>query len=253
MKLAILIVGEYRSFAHCRKTMLFLDQNNIDKDIYINTWNVTNTRNPKTWENGGTIAELIPPIYKNISIQEINKDIGIYTTQISIIDKINNGFPNLVNGWIYGFELIQKSKIHYDYVLVLRPDLFFENSEISNSYFKSYRPFENYTKGVGFRPPYKKNYLDDTIFFSTYENMEKILSYRLIDSIKLNYYETVKFLNNEWHEFWYDYIVNENKLCLLPLPIDTKTVIARYPIIESSTFDDMWKQYWDYWDPIHTN
>lgn len=249
MKLAILIVGEYRSFSHCRKTMLFLDQSEIDKDIYISTWNQTNTINSKKWENSKSVN--VDPIYREVTLDEIYNDINIPIKGVAVNIPKKTKISPIVNGWILGFNLVKNSSIHYDYVLVLRPDLFFENNNLVNSYFKSYRPFENYKMSFGVNFSHKKNYLDDTIFFSSFDNIEKILdNQNLTEYLNLKYYGTSMHLNNEWHEFWYDYIVNKNQLSLRPLPMDTQNVIYRYPLIENPDFKTLKIKYWNYWNNL---
>jgi hypothetical protein len=241
MKLAILIVGEYRTFPNCVKSMTFLDQPNIDKDIYFSTWNKTNTIDPKLPGVFHPINVFNTPIYRDVSLDEIQEVIGIPVTQISLHPYEISPFPPMVDGWLLGFDLIRKSPVYYSHVLVIRPDLFFNNSQFLVN------EFNNYIHSFGFFREISEEeneLLTDTTMFSTYENMEKILSYRLKEYMKNLWIPGTTNPSTEWHNLWYNYIVRENNLSLTTLPMTGSNVINRFSTNGSNDYHRIWEKYW---------
>lgn len=243
MKLAILIVGEYRTFPNCRNSMIFLDQTNIDRDIYFSTWDKTNTIDSKPI--GLTQQNFIPfntPVYRDVLIDEIERDLKIPAKQIVLHSYECTPFPPMVDGWILGFDLIRNSDTHYSHVLVIRPDLFFKNSHLLVD------TFNDYIHSFGFYnhiPDHKDKRLTDTTLFSTYENMEKILSYRLKEYIKNLWISGTTNPSTEWHNLWYNYIVRENNLSLTTLPMTGMNVINRFSTNGANDFHTIWENYWN--------
>ena len=241
VKIAILIVGEYRTFAKCRKTMFFLDQKDIDKDIYISTWNVTNTINPISLNN--TKFKNYTPVYREVSKEEIINDIRVPAT-ISINTPIKNGIPPIINGWNLGINLIKKSNIHYDYVLMYRPDTYFNNNNNGQNWLNSKILVNNlgdYKFSIGVRMPMTSGveHLCDQLYFSTYENMEKILGDRFY-SYFIEYGQT-----ELWHILLYNYIVRHLKLKIKQPPLgSTQYVIAREPMSDEDTYDIVESRWW---------
>jgi len=247
-KLAVLIVGEYRTFKYCRKTMTFLDQKNLNIDVYFSTWDKTNIVNDK-----------YNPVYREVTVKQIEEDIGIPNASIHIHQANPNSFIPMIDGWILGFDLVRNSNIKYDYILVLRPDLFFKES--IDLFFKElhwrYWPFNifkistlsQYKDGVGVRTFAKTiigKSVDDAIFFSTYDNLNKLLSKNIVDYIKNNS-NGEHITAPEMHHMWYDYITNYSNLKIYELPIRRECLIARYPMAENLTFTDVeliWENAW---------
>lgn len=239
-KVAVLIVGEYRTFPNCRKTMLFLNQPELDIDVYVSTWDQTNTLNPE-------VSTLTPtaPIYQPVTKEQIEKDIGIpITCAIHKREEISAILP-IIRGWLLGFDLLRKSSKQYDYVLLLRPDTFFENV---NDKFNSYltpNHFKKYKTRIGVRPTPDLDggtgALPDNLFFSTYDNLDKFFT-KLFDYWELNGTTHRRM----WHEMLYTYVTEELKLSFMPPPITAQYVIARYPINENTTFNEA-EQLWRKW------
>jgi hypothetical protein len=231
-KIAILIVGEYRTFANCRKSMQFLDQTNIDADIYVSTWDITNTLNPE-------IRTLVPknPVYIPVTKDQIECDIGISITCAIHTRQEISAIPPIIRGWLLGFDLLKKSSVSYDYVLVLRPDLFFENTKSSNSILKP-RQFKKYKNSIGIRYSEATDMADD-LFFSSYENVNKFFS-KLMEYWELNGVTR----KNSWHTMLYYFITEELRLTAITPPFTAEYVIARYPITPTTTFDQAWEQWW---------
>ena len=234
-KIAILIVGEYRTFADCRKSMLFLDQSNINADVYVSTWDVTNTLNPE-------IRTLVPktPVYIPITKEQIEKDIGIPVTCVIHTRQEISAIPPIIRGWLLGFDLLKKSSVLYDYVLVLRPDLFFENIKMSNSILQP-KQFKKYKNSIGLRYSENKD-LGDDLFFSTYENINKFFS-KLLEYWELNGVTH----KNHWHVMLYFFVTEELQLTAIAPPFTAEYVIARYPTTPTTTFDEAWEQWWRWW------
>jgi hypothetical protein len=240
MKLAILIVGEYRSFSKCRKTMLFLDQD-LDKDIYLSTWNITNIINPISFNNPK--FKTYEPVYREVTKEEIMKDIGLPAT-IALHTPIRNSIPSIINGWILGFDLIKKSNIYYDYVLMFRPDTFFNNNSQGQFWMNSKLEvdrFNDYRSSIGVRPPGRDNALCDQLYFSSYENIEMILSDKFIP------YFRDHITQLSWHQILYNYIVKHLKLTINSPPFTSvQYCIAREPMSDADTYntvDDRWWQW----------
>jgi len=235
VKIAILIVGEYRTFAQCRRTMLFLDEPGID--IYVSTWDKTNTVNPVVMPRPQPEPNYIP-----VTIEQIRKDIGIdNVTCVTHKQPEFSIFPNIIESWTKGFDVLKQSGKSYDYVLMMRPDLFFQD----DSHFLT-NTFKNYTNTVGvLSPPDNKLILDDTVYFSTFSNIEKIMS-----NIKSRYKVLLELRGAfQWHHFLHEFITQDLGLSTLPLPIgnDNKAaenVIGRFPIDENTTFKSAFDQFW---------
>ena len=230
-RVAILIVGEYRTFADCRKSMLFLDQSNINADVYFSTWDITNTLNPIP----GTYA-MPSPVYIPVTKTQIETDIGVsITCAIHSREEINE-VPFILRGWLLGFKLIKNSSIKYDYVLVLRPDIFFENTEKFNSYLLPDQ-FEKYKNSIGIR--HNNNETSDDLFFSTYDNLDRFFSNFM------KYWELNGITHKRhWHPMLYCYITEYLNLTTIKPPITGNYVIARFPTTSHTTYKDAEQQWW---------
>ena len=228
MKVAILIVGEYRTFEFCRKTMKFLDQTNLEKDIYFSTWNITATENPlyiketHTWTN----------TTRKVTTQEIQNVLGV-PAKIKIHD-YDTVCPArklaFTLGWRLGFQMIEESQQLYDYVYVLRPDLFFKGQSIFKT--DEFKKFEDQIGVSDHITP--QGHVDDTSFFSTYKNIEKILDNKLLD------------LDPEsgiWHKTFADHIKAKNlKFDIIPM-VDTTNLIGRFPMTNKTKFPTVQKNF----------
>lgn len=187
-KIAILISGEYRKFDITRKTMNFLDD--IDVDVYISTWDKTIYSSPKI----GLYVE------EDITFDRIIKDIN--RPAIIRIDD-HNLFNNyrynskMIYKWKTGLQLIKSSKIAYDNVLVLRPDLFF-----NNHFPVSLSMLEQYTDNIGFAWATANDVrkMPDLLFTSSLKNIET-----LINSISIEKWNTDK--EHDWHIWWYNHVI----------------------------------------------
>ena len=233
IKIAVLIVGEYRTFPYCYKTMYFLHQpenTGIDVDLYISTWSRTRTTNPPINCGGGVD---ITPNYIDVTEDDIRNVI----TRDAVIKvhpylENNHTFQLMHHGWYLGFKLIEDSGNIYDYVYVMRPDLFYRQP----SFFMN--PFDtNYDNSIGVITPNSADNLSDCEFFSTYDNIKRLLS---SDIFELD--STI----GEIHQIWYEYVINKGlHLTTLPFEIKDPSNIGRFPMNDNSTWDEVSQRYWD--------
>lgn len=121
MKIAVLISGEYREFPIAHKFWTFLSW--PDVDCYFATWKYSfatqadiSIESPK---------ELITPdqIHNYIKVVDFDISERVVTDQ-----KYYTGWA-MINRWNTAISLMQKSGIHYDRVILIRPDLALEYEE----------------------------------------------------------------------------------------------------------------------------
>lgn len=185
MRVAILISGEYRTFGICRKTMKFLDDPRAD--IYVSTWNRTFYKNKKL--NLDKVEE--------VNRLRVEADLGrkavIRIDPYHIFGNSLKYNSNMIFRWKAGFELIKQSRIKYDYVLVVRPDLFFNTTWPLD--LDSISQFDD-TLGLAWVTHPSK--LNDVLFASSYETMSKLFNDL-----------TVETWNNssegDWHVWWHEF------------------------------------------------
>ena len=213
--------------------MYFLHQpenTGIDVDLYISTWSRTRTTNPPINCGGGVD---ITPNYIDVTEDDIRNVI----TRDAVIKvhpylENNHTFQLMHHGWYLGFKLIEDSGNIYDYVYVMRPDLFYRQP----SFFMN--PFDtNYDNSIGVITPNSADNLSDCEFFSTYDNIKRLLS---SDIFELD--STI----GEIHQIWYEYVINKGlHLTTLPFEIKDPSNIGRFPMNDNSTWDEVSQRYWD--------
>ncbi len=186
-KLAVLISGEYRKFDVTRKTMAFLD--NIDIDVYFSTWDKTVYSSPKI----NLLKE------ETITEERILQDLG--RPAIIKIDK-HDSFTEkkynskMINRWKTGFNLIENSGIKYEYVAIIRPDIFFTTSPTPE-----FINLERYENSIGFAwaTSLDKCLLPDVLFVSKFNNIKKLMS-------ALSSMAWTVDSENDWHKWWYKFV-----------------------------------------------
>jgi hypothetical protein len=187
MKIAILISGEYRTFGICRKTMPFLDDPRAD--IYVSTWNKTIYDVPKI---GMHVAE---DVTEDLIKAHLNKDAVIDIQPIGDFKEVRYS-DKMIYHWKNGLELIKKSGIEYDYVMFLRPDLYFTGrNNFSFNYLEKYK--DVLAAGWYFEP--NRPFLNDIILLSSYETMCKVFN-----SLTIETWTTAA--NDDWHTWWFRYV-----------------------------------------------
>jgi len=228
MKLAILISGEYRKFDVSRKTMLFLDNPNVD--IYVCTWDKTIYSSKKI------------DFYKEYDVNEeiILRDLGRYANiKIDKHDSIKETKYNckMINRWLNGFEMIKNSGIEYDYILIMRTDLYFQFISIPN--FESLEKYDNGI-GVAWATSLHLGKLGDILFISSYENIAKLFNKLTIDSWSTD-------TEDDWHIWWYKFVYNLFPNIINSSEFDHLT-FCRYWATNENTFNEIVKIYHDWRD-----
>jgi len=184
MKIAVLISGEYRKFNICRSSMKFLDDSNVD--VYVSTWDKTNYNIPKIKKhyNENITFEII----KN----DLNRDAIIKIDTLDILSTLPNKHSvPMIYRWKRGIEMIKKSEIDYDYIIITRTDLFFNISKIIESI--DFHQFNN-TLGSAWS---HTGFLNDLFLISNYKKMEE-----LIEKISIDEWVDI---NEQWHYWWWKY------------------------------------------------
>lgn len=235
MKIAVLLVGEYRTFPYCRKTMQFLDQssnNEMEIDVYFHTWETTKLHNPPIGRH------LNPnPIRSSRTVTEdeirelLNRPAVV---KVSPVPDDRDGFLIMRKGWLLGFELIKNSGVEYDYVYVIRPDLFFRKEAAYLTGITSAK----YKNAVGFLPQNRNcDIIADCDFFSTYENIKKIIT----DDVLL-----LDQANNGIHHVWFEYVKSKGlNITSLPFIVKEPHCIARFPMNDKTVWREAERNYWN--------
>lgn len=186
MRIAILISGEYRTFKHCRRTMNFLDDPRAD--IYVSTWDSSSYVSPKINLNVNEV----------VIKQHIQADLGKKATILiepqSLVEEVKYS-TKMMHRWKAGIKLIQDSNKRYDYVIVMRPDLFFHGPINLNNLLKY-----NLSLGVAWATEeYVANKkLQDVLFVSSYDNICKLVGALDID-------EWINGPEGDWHTWWHNH------------------------------------------------
>lgn len=239
MKLAILIVGEYRTFDECRPTMTFLDQPstpNLQIDVYFSTWEWTTTVNPNAF-NDPTFNPYKRKITKEHILKTLNRPATVVIHDIQDYYKNYSITSIMTYGWSLGLGIIRKSNIKYDVVYVYRPDLFYQYPVR----FTKDNLLPYCTNRIGIATPPLKHITgmisSDVGFISSFDSINTILD--LGNTLK--YYQQSEIL--PWHTYFYEYLTYHN---LTVCYFDLVTVeIGRFPEIE---YDQ--EPYWE-WDSVH--
>lgn len=182
MKIAVLVSGEYRFFNQCRKTMRFLDDPRVD--IYVSTWDKTIIQQPLI------DLKIVDDITKQVIYDDVGRSCSIVIDRRDhFVEKKYNS--KMVFRWKRGLELIKNSGIEYDYMLVTRPDLFYNLDDPENATLD--RILSAGDEQFGWYSDQHK--LQDHVFFSTFEKMKLLLDGFSID-------DWVNSRETDWHAWW---------------------------------------------------
>lgn len=188
-KIAVLISGEYRTFGMCRKTMPFLDDPRVD--IYFSTWNKTRYFVPKI----AYIRE------EEVTLQRIQTALDrTAIIDIEPFDLIKETRYNskMIHRWKRGLDLINQSGNRYDYIMITRPDIFF-----NNQYPAILHDVEKYKNSLGicWSQSLHLGRMTDVIMLSSTEIINKVF-----DPLKISVWETAK--EADWHKWWYNHVMS---------------------------------------------
>jgi len=238
-KIAVIISGEYRTFTMCRTTMAFLDD--LDNDIYVSTWDVSEMKSPL----------LQIDITEQITTDKINKDLNrsaaIEIESLSEFkDKVNTiiNIRKMAHRWERGLKLVKESGVQYDFILIVRPDMFFDNNifrrrlnEAATEWNKEV-VYCDYGPGVG-----GVINLNDFIILSTPEILYDIIDETLgVDYVRDC--DAVGGLN--WHDWWYKRITNKG-YHIERIPRDVSCYTLGRPIPTTVYNWQMALKYFDMW------
>jgi len=241
MKIAILISGEYRTFAICRQTMTFLDD--LDNDVYFCTWNMYRTKNLYlNIEYNEVITEERIRIDLNRNAEKIIiLDIDDFNSSASnpIIAKI--GQRPMIKSWFTGLQLIKDSGKKYDYILVLRPDLFFNISTEKLNQIAHNLKANTFYCGHSPNPYDNKINLNDWCFFT-----EPDILFNLIHENFGNDYVNKCFLEGgvNFHTYFYDYVSNICNIDFLPPVLENFIICRPQPNIMTWELANLYYKTW---------
>lgn len=202
--------------------MTFLDDPRVD--IYFSTWDKSIVHNDR----------LNLHIEDDITEEKVRQDLGLPAT---VLVEQSSGFvekrynSKMIHRWLKGFELIKNSGKEYDYVMVLRPDLFFNTdfhpvinldklSEIEDKLLMTWVGIDIHTRG----------FLQDQMFISSYKKADELFS-------RLTIAEWENAVEGDWHKWWYSFcypIFREIK------NLDCHFTFGRALITSNHTFSDVW-------------
>lgn len=163
MKTAILISGELRTFSICRPTMTFLDDPNAE--IYVSTWDRSIVKNERI------NLFINDEVSEDNILKILNRPATIMVEPLSCIEekKYNS---KIIHRWLAGFQMILDSKQDYDYVLVTRPDLYFNHTHpcmftLDSLILDGDKQFAWYEEG---------HKLQDNLFFAKFSTMKELFA-----------------------------------------------------------------------------
>lgn len=195
MKTAVLVYGEYREFDNVVDSWKILDRLNCD--FYFSTWNKSKQNNNKLGikREFDVTPDMILKYYPDAVIDILNKE------SISELDDMWGNGVKIYHHWKNCLKLLKDSKKKYDFILIIRPDLFLT---LNKNY--TLFPIKLLSK------IYKKNSLfvggdivtntmvSDVFIFGSYDVLEKLLN----DSNDFGgdiHYELFNYINNSKIEF----------------------------------------------------
>lgn len=241
MKIAILFTGELRSFAHTRPLYTFLDQTDLDIDVYVNTWLINPLSN--TIRKGVINTE--PVEVMTVTPEYIHGILGRPATvqildpaQVTMID------PHPVTSWVTGLELVEKSGIHYDFIWVMRPDLCFsQDPRLIPEQIPKFAGSNlvGITQAREAHQRHSEKFFPDFSIFGSRETIKKIISSELIELCKQ---ENVP--RAVWHRILWTHIQNCGLVAAKDPILPHGAVPARWPIQDPLTWDQA-KTTWFEW------
>ena len=202
--------------------MPFLDDERVD--VYVSTWNKSIVKNER----------LNLDINNTITEDGVRNDLKIPAT---ILIEPEECFTSrryndkMIHRWLTGFSIIKNSGIEYDYVLVMRPDLYFDVEHpcqfTLDSILKESEIFNVawFVDGI---------MLQDNMFSMTYSKMLQISDALAVGG---GCAWSAQDTEGDWHTWWTGFI-KQNFTSIERLGGDAPFVFARSIIKDAMSFDD---------------
>lgn len=224
MRLAVVYAGEYRTFEYCRPTHSFLDQYDLDVEVYFVTWDRTKEVNPHPVP--ASVFGDSPVTIERI-LQALGRPASVHIHDPAICTRKDGNWA-MRTMWSLARTAVQQSGRNYDHVLMLRPDLYFQQpAQIVPELIASGRT-------LAVRKVPVNGSLEDTVFFLRSSDYLELFSDLFVDQ-----------LSKEWHESWYQYVI-EQKFQLATLPLDNfNCIINRFPASHSETWQDVFEKFYE--------
>jgi len=219
MKTAVLVYGEYREFDNVVHSWKILDRLNCD--FYFSTWNKSKQNNNKLGikREFDVTPDMILKHYPDAVIDILNKE------DITELDDMWGNSVKIYYHWKNCLKLLKDSKKKYDFIVIIRPDLFLT---LNKNY--TLFPVKLLSK------IYKKNSLfmggdiitntmvDDVFIIGSYDVLEKLIN------------SSNDFIP-DIHMALFDY-VNSSKIEFIHRDIFIKTDIVRPNVFYNTITDD---------------
>lgn len=212
-RIAVLISGEYRTFDLCRKTMNFLNADDVD--VYVSTWDTSAIKNKRLHLN---IVEAVTEERIKNALGNVQAKAILVEPLASFNDEGKKYNSKMIHRWVTGLELIKQSGIEYDYVLVVRPDLYFR-ADLTPTNLSAVLPstLDKDCLYTGWSPNANEDKrLGDVHFLTTMQNM-----FRLLDENTSTAWNTDS--EGDWHIWWYSYAKSK-----MPTVIQTIDVMQHF-------------------------
>jgi len=188
MKIAVIISGEYRTFSVARKSMKFLDNPNVD--IYFSTWDRS------LFYNKRARLQVSDPVTESQIRSVIGRDATMIVEPSNLITERKYN-TKMIYRWLRGFELVEQSGKEYDFVIVTRPDIIFDNTHPCN--LDNILEYKNLL-GMGWFSQTWVGKLSDIIFIASFRNMKLLMNALTID-------DWISSPEHDWHIWWYNHVM----------------------------------------------
>ena len=219
MKTAVLVYGEYREFDNVVHSWKILDRLNCD--FYFSTWNKSKQNNNKLKikREFDVTPDMILKYYPDAVVDIINQK------DIPELDDMWGNSVKIYYHWKNCLKLLKDSKKEYDFILIIRPDLFLTLN-------KNYTLFpikllsKIYKKNSLFMGGdiVTNNMVNDVFIFGSYDVLEKLIN------------SSNDFIP-DIHRALFDY-VNNSKIEFINTDIFIKTDIVRPNVFYNINPDD---------------
>ena len=235
-RIAVLISGDYRGFDTCLPTMAPLlkstDEHKVD--IYFSTWSESHHVHPLDPTLAHHVVDITSEKIFDVLHDYDVKGVVVEHFDKEYWDKLRYNCP-MVHRWHEGMKMIKGSGIDYDFVVITRPDLYFNNSDKIN--LPNLASTYQNKLGVAWADSLHLQKLQDIMFGSSMQNIES-----LVCGLDLNEWDTAE--EHDWHTWWYTYAIGKVPVIGHFMDWDQCT-FCRFPTITGLTFLEMQAQYTD--------